>query len=164
MSRELRTRLIQFKIVNRVYWTPSRLYRVTLTESSECWKCRDTDGTLVHMLWGCPKVQEYWTAIHGRLERVTGLQIPFSPSLFILGDPATLRNVAPPLAEWIQTAIMSGRRLLVKEWKAPSAPAPAIWDASMGQLAAYERLSYRLLDRMDDYDLKWGYMHVSGLI
>ena len=165
MSRELRTRLIQFKIVNRVYWTPSRLFRVGLTEGPECWKCQDSDGTLIHMLWACPKIQDYWTAIHERLERVAGLRIPFSPSLFILGDPATLKNVAPPLAEWIQTAIMSGRRLLAKEWKAPSAPAPALWEASMGQLAAYERLSYRLLDRMDDYDAKWGYyhMHESGL-
>lgn len=27
MSRELRTRLIQFKILNRIYWTPVKLHR-----------------------------------------------------------------------------------------------------------------------------------------
>ena len=36
LSRELRTRLIQFKIINRIYWTPSRLFRVGLSESPKC--------------------------------------------------------------------------------------------------------------------------------
>ena len=118
------------------------------------------------MLWGCPKIQDYWSVIHGRLERITGLKIPFSPRLFILGDPSMLKNVSPHLAEWIQTAIMSGRRLLVKDWKAPGAPAPSLWDSSLGQLAAYERLSYRLLNRVDDYDSKWAHynMYTSGLV
>ena len=114
MSRELRTRQIQFKIVNRVYWTPSRLFRVGLTESPECWRCQSRDGTLVHMLWSCPKVQEYWNDIHDRLQKITGLVIPFNPLLFILGDPATLEDIAPFLAEWIQTALMLGRRLLIR--------------------------------------------------
>ena len=161
MSRELRTRLIQFKIVNRIYWTPSRLFRVGLSDSPKCWRCQDGDGTLVHMLWSCPKVQDYWKDINNRMQTITGLDIPFNPSLFILGDPATLREVAPNLAEWIQTAIMLGRRLLVKDWKSASTPSPSYWFSSLGQLAALERLSYRLLDKMDKYDLKWTHYHLN---
>ena len=135
-------------------------------EGPECWKCQEQDGTLVHMLWGCPKIQDFWSVIHGRLERITGLKIPFSPRLFILGDPSMLKKVSPHLADWIQTVIMSGRRLLVKDWKAPCAPAPSLWDSSLGQLSAYERLSYRLLNRVDDYESKWAYynMYTSGLV
>lgn len=36
MSQELKTRLVQFKTLNRVYWTPSRLYRVKLVQTPEC--------------------------------------------------------------------------------------------------------------------------------
>ena len=166
MSRELRTRLIQFKIINRVYWTPARLFRLGLVDGPECWKCQERDGTLVHMLWGCSKIQDFWSSIHGRLERITGLKIQFSPRLFILGDPSVLKKVSPHLAEWIQTAIMSGRRLIVKDWKASHAPTLSLWDSSLGQIAAYERLSYRLLNRTDDYDSKWAYynMYTSGLV
>ena len=108
MSRELRTRLIQFKIINRIYWTPSRLFRVGLSESPKCWKCQDMDGSLVHMLWGCPNVQSYWSSIKDKLKGIIGFDIPFCPRLFILGDPSILSNVSPPIAEWIQTALMLG--------------------------------------------------------
>ena len=112
------------------------------------------------MLWSCPKVQDYWRVIHNNIQRITGLDdIPFNASLFILGDPATLREVAPYLAEWIQTAIMLGRKLLVKDWKSSTTPATSYWFSSLGQLAALERLSYRLMDRMDKYDLKWTHYH-----
>lgn len=55
MSRELRTRLIQFKIINRVYWTPSRLNKVGLLDSLECCRCHDKDSTQTHKLWSCPR-------------------------------------------------------------------------------------------------------------
>ena len=47
MSRELRTRLVQFKILNRVYWTPSKLYKVTLKQDPDCWRCQNGEGTLI---------------------------------------------------------------------------------------------------------------------
>lgn len=57
MLRELETRLIQFKTLHRVYWTPPRLHRAGLRDDAGCWRCTVNNGTLVHMLWGCPKVQ-----------------------------------------------------------------------------------------------------------
>lgn len=112
MSRELRTRLIQFKIINRVYWMPSRLHKVVLVDSSECWGCHDKEGTLVHMLWSCPKIQEFWSAIHVIVEEMFGLVIPFSPGLFNSVDPSALRDLTPPLADWIQTVLMLWLKLL----------------------------------------------------
>uniref|UniRef100_A0A672FIY2 Uncharacterized protein n=1 Tax=Salarias fasciatus TaxID=181472 RepID=A0A672FIY2_SALFA len=39
-SRELRTRLGQFKILQKMYWTPHRLHRAGLSGSPACWKCQ----------------------------------------------------------------------------------------------------------------------------
>uniref|UniRef100_A0A669CJS1 Reverse transcriptase zinc-binding domain-containing protein n=1 Tax=Oreochromis niloticus TaxID=8128 RepID=A0A669CJS1_ORENI len=115
MSRELRSRLVQFKILNRVYWTPSRLHRVGLATDDACWKCQQGSGTLLHLLWGCSKVQDYWTHIHTVVEKVVGQRVPFMNSLYVLGDPSALSHLPTPLAHWVQTAIMLGRKLLVKE-------------------------------------------------
>lgn len=46
MSRDLRVRLIPFKIEHRIYRTPSRLYRLGLKD----WKCGGAEATLVHVL------------------------------------------------------------------------------------------------------------------
>uniref|UniRef100_A0AAZ1XSB8 Reverse transcriptase zinc-binding domain-containing protein n=1 Tax=Oreochromis aureus TaxID=47969 RepID=A0AAZ1XSB8_OREAU len=103
MSRELRSRLVQFKILNRVYWTPSRLHRVGLATDDACWKCQQGSGTLLHLLWGCSKVQDYWTHIHTVVEKVVGQRVPFMNSLYVLGDPSALSHLPTPLAHWVQT-------------------------------------------------------------
>lgn len=50
MSRELRTRPVQFMILNRVHYTlystHSKLY--TLKQDPDCWRCQNGEGTLIH--------------------------------------------------------------------------------------------------------------------
>lgn len=43
-------RLILFKIVYGFYWTPSRLFRLALLLTSDCWQCKSEEGDLVHVL------------------------------------------------------------------------------------------------------------------
>lgn len=50
MSRNLAVRLIQFKILNCFYWTLSKLFRLGLKDSAECWRCEREDGDLMHAL------------------------------------------------------------------------------------------------------------------
>ena len=166
MSRELRTRLIQFKILNRVYWTPSRLFKVKLRDCSTCWKCQEEEGTLMHMLWDCPLIRDYWGGIRDHIEHVLGYEIPFSPRLYILGDPSVLDDLTPYDAEWAQTALMLGRKLIMCEWRAPAAPSVNVWFTQLGQVAALERLSFRLLNRVDNYWLKWDKWeaHIGGTL
>ena len=157
MARDFWTRPIQFKIIHRMYWTPSKLYRLKLTAYPGCWKGSD-DGTLNHMLWHCPKVQDFnsWSSIHECIQKVVGLEVPFCIRLYLLWDPSTLKDgIASVHTEWVQTAIMIGRKLLVQQWK--SAPAPSItdWYNGLTTVAAYERVSFTLLERVDWHYFKW---------
>lgn len=156
MSRELRTRLVQFKIVNRVYWTPTRLYKAKLKDDPSCWRCGETYGTLIHLVWSCPKAQDFWAGIHENIKLVVGQDIPFLPSLYVLGDPSSLTNIPKALASWVHTAIMLGRKIIVKEWKSDSLPLSSFWFTQLSTVAAYEELSYKLLNRLDLYHSKWG--------
>ena len=155
MSRELKTRLIQFKILNRVYWTPSKLHRVGLRDNAGCWRCDDGVGTLVHMLWDCPAVQGFWREVQDYIHTILTEEIPFAPTLYVLGDPAALEELSHYDAEWVQTALMLGRKLIVMKWKDPNAPTAAEWYIQLGKLAALERLSFRLLNRVEVYMQKW---------
>lgn len=67
LSRDARVRLIQFKIINHFYWTPSRLYRLGLKATSNCWRCKSGEGHLVYVLWSCDKVQQFWTWIYDNI-------------------------------------------------------------------------------------------------
>ena len=86
LSRELRVRLIQFKILHRLYWTPSRLFRLGLKDSATCWNCGVGGGTMIHVMWSCPKINQYWMKIHGYIVRVLKRHFVLCPKLYILGD------------------------------------------------------------------------------
>ena len=127
-----------------------------LREDPACWRCNETAGTLTHMLWSCPKAQSWWTAIYENLKLAVGQDFPFTPSLFILGESTSLKGFSEPEARWILTAIMLGRKLLVREWKARDLPWPSCWSTQLSVVAAYEEMTYRLQNRLDAYYAKWG--------
>lgn len=106
LSRELRTRLIQFKLLHRIYWSPQRLYRANIIQAPECWRCLSRVGTLTHMIWNCPKIQNFWTGVYEFIKSVIHVQqdIPFLPRLFILGDPSILKH--------FPSKLLNGCRLL----------------------------------------------------
>ncbi|KAL2085077.1 hypothetical protein ACEWY4_018397 [Coilia grayii] len=155
MARDLRTRLVQFKIINKMYWTPAKLFRVKLVNSPMCWKCTN-DGTLTHMLWECPKVQQFWISIHECIEGVVGVEVPFCIRLYVLGDPSVLKDILPSVeAEWVHTAIMLGKKLIVQQWKSTHAPSIRDWYNALSTVAAYEQISFTQLDRLNWYHCKW---------
>ena len=54
--REARGKFIQYKILNRYYYTPTRLNSMGLIQSRSCWKCKSECGTYIHALWECRMV------------------------------------------------------------------------------------------------------------
>ena len=98
------------------------------------------------MMWSCPVVQTFWTAINENIKIIFKLDIPFCLNLFAFGDPLTLKHFPVSQADWVQTFLMLGRKLIVTEWKATSLPSVRIWFSQLGIVAAHERLSSRLTD------------------
>lgn len=144
MSKELRTRLVQFKFLNRVCWT--KLYRVQLKEDPDCWRCQNGAGTLIHMLWSWQKIQDCWWEIHSNITKIIGCDMPFFQRLYILRDPSLLDDLPPHDAEWVQVALMLGSKLIFSVSKASSPPPVNLWHIHLARLAALEGLSHRLIN------------------
>lgn len=153
-SREIRTGLIQFKILNRAYWTPTKLHKAGLKADPACLRCKLAPGTLMHLLWSCPKDQRCWTAIHGYIKLIMGHDIPFQPNLYVLGHRAPLSEIPEPHTKWIHTAIMLGRKLLIREWKSEDLLPSGLWFISLSTVVAYEELSYRMTQHLDAYFIR----------
>ena len=58
-----RSKLTQFKIINRLYWTPVRMNRAGLSHSNLCWRCQTEQGDMVHMFLSCPNLTIYWQRV-----------------------------------------------------------------------------------------------------
>lgn len=42
--KDIKSKCMHYKVINRCYWTPVRLKKLGLIHSSECWKCKSPVG------------------------------------------------------------------------------------------------------------------------
>nr|XP_014345684.1 PREDICTED: uncharacterized protein LOC106704038 [Latimeria chalumnae] len=61
--RDAHLKLMQYKIVNNLYWTPSRMYTLKLRQTPTCWRCQGEIGDIAHMIYFCNKLNRFWDRI-----------------------------------------------------------------------------------------------------
>lgn len=109
-TRDARSKFIHYKIVHRYYHTPSKMFKMGLLLNNNCWKCGSDTGTYLHVSWECPLVFPFWTEVITTLEKWTGLSVPKSPELCLLGDKSlmppgfTKKMLGPVIAGFILAA------------------------------------------------------------
>lgn len=61
------------KILARWYYTPYIVATFSDTGSSLCWRGCGQVGTLAHMVWACPNLRGFWSAVFKLIARITGV-------------------------------------------------------------------------------------------
>ena len=61
-----------------------------------------------------------------------------------------------PLANWVQTSIMIGKQIIMRKWKDAVGPLFQEWVPELSKVAAFEKISYSLLNEVEKYNEKWG--------
>lgn len=54
--------------------------------SSLCLRCGLVEGTFLHSIWQCSKVQEFWQGIWNALSTIHGVTLPMDPEICLLGN------------------------------------------------------------------------------
>lgn len=54
-----KTQEMNFKLLTRWYLTPSRLHKCFPSSSDRCWRCGEEEGSLLHISWSCPRLQNF---------------------------------------------------------------------------------------------------------
>ena len=62
-TSSMRYRSIQYKIITRTHVTQNLLYRIGISESGYCVRCREVKENIEHKFWHCPIVQTFWKTI-----------------------------------------------------------------------------------------------------
>ena len=76
-----RFRLVQLKILHRVYYTPTRLAKMGKSNTGKCNRGCGKTGTFYHIIWDCPKIRTYWTDIQQLVATLLGMGDVFSPKV-----------------------------------------------------------------------------------
>lgn len=155
-SREAQSQLICYKILNRSYWTPSKLARLKLRNSDLCWRCNGRVGTLVHMLYECDKTKDMWNAIIEFLNKVLGTHFIKNPALCLLGLLPDNIQMSKHQKLWCRLAMTTGCRITLRHWKSPTQSTFKEWIQVLSSMASYERVTYRVAGREALFNEVWG--------
>lgn len=116
LSKCVRYKIIQYKILCRAYVTPVRLAKISVNTPDLCWHNCGSRGSLIHLLWDCPAVKSLWLEVHALLTELLDVDLPLSPIVCILGNKPD--NVTCPMSIHLWAlACLSVKRLILLNWK-----------------------------------------------
>ncbi len=135
--REIQSELINYKIFNRCYWTPSRMARLKLRDDGLCWRFNTDIGTMVHMLYECDKVKELWEKIVQFVNNIFSLTLHKNPALCMLGILPEDACLSWQQRQWCRLAMVSGCRVILRHWKSVTPSSFDEWLELMSNIASY---------------------------
>ena len=154
--RDIKTKFIHYKIIHKYYWTPVRLKRLGLIQSNECWKCKSSMGTFLHLMWDCPLVSPFWARVIGTMEEWLEQPLPSSPRLFLLGDKTVLTaGLSKAQLGLALAGSLNAAKVILRKWKITSAPCYKDWIELMTSTASYELMLAKVGDSVSKFSAMW---------
>ena len=126
-------RLMQFNIFHRVYYTPLRLHKMNGDISAMCPRCKVVEGDLLHMLWSCPHLDNFWRFIISTVSEIIETEIPQDPRLWILGD-VSLININSNKEYFLTLTATAAKKVILVNWKSDKSPSQRHW---LNELSSY---------------------------
>uniref|UniRef100_A0A3P9I561 Reverse transcriptase domain-containing protein n=1 Tax=Oryzias latipes TaxID=8090 RepID=A0A3P9I561_ORYLA len=142
--REARGKFIQYKILNRYYYTPSRLHVIGISENDLCWKCHKERGTFIHAIWECPLISRLWSKVLECIQGWIACELPKSARLCLLGDRKEVPLLSKTTFRVLNTGLVTCARLILKLWKEPQIPTLKMWKEKMIENSACEKMLGRV--------------------
>ncbi|OCT87291.1 hypothetical protein XELAEV_18020989mg [Xenopus laevis] len=125
-------RILQLYLIHRAYYTRSRLHKINPDIPDTCVRCNAAEGMLIHTIWSCPVLNEYWAKIQKRITTILGFELPLDPKWYILE-----------------------RRLIAQQWKSQLPPLYADWEKSVQSMCNVEQLIARRNNNSDQCMKIW---------
>lgn len=131
-----------YKVATSWYYTPVWVHKWDKHKSYLCWRGCGATGTLIHLLWHCPKLVRYWTDVLSDINSAFQIPLPHLPEHIILGLPLSKHFPLKSLrGRQIALALLAARQVLLAKWGSTTIPDPMDWIYRLWQTLAMERLS-----------------------
>lgn len=105
-------KLIQMKVLHRVFVTPHRIYKRRPSLSSSCWRCSHPTGTFFYIFW------KFLTII-----MVIQVCLTQMPRIWLLG---LVEDIAPTVDK--RLLLFHARKSIAIHWKVASPPPLCFWN------------------------------------
>ena len=162
----VRLRLVQYNFLHQLYITPQKINRFNSNLSAHCFRCNQEIGTFLHSTWSCSKVQPFWNNLRAVLEQITHIQLPHSPTLFLLSDieGSELKSKLNKYQiEFLKIALAVAKKTIAVSWKLDSPLSIERWKSEIVSCIPLEKITYNLRNKYDTFRRIWSpYLHLIG--
>lgn len=148
VSPRLSDRLSQIYIIHRAYLTPIRVARYKQNYSTTCQMCGKETGTFFHLIWTCPKIQEYWKQIVTFLHDDMGSPLNLDPKQCILG-------IFPEVLNKFTQTFLQETLFSAKKWMRPKPPNMVEWKREVNATLQYKKFLYSHRGCPNKYNRIW---------
>ena len=75
----------QYRILHRILATQKSLYKMQISDSSNCLLCKNNQETIIHLFFQCPKSIHLWNQLENVIQEKASFHIKFNPEDVLLG-------------------------------------------------------------------------------
>ena len=150
--REVKLKWFQMKICYRVLVTNSILKNMGITESNLCNFCRQERDTIMHYMWECTMIQQFWKdftkTFHDSCTNSSRLKL--TPGVILFGVDDNIKT-----DEGFDFILIHTKFFIHKCRINKTRPQIESWKREMNQLFTLDRYTNKLEMSLDKFQKKW---------
>ena len=139
-----------------MYITPEKINKFNPEIPDNCYRCAGDKGTLLHCLWTCPKVNEFWREVRGEIQKIISMRVELDPKLFLLGIYPEGHRMERCDIVFFNLCLLQARRTIALSWKSSGKPSIAVWFREMTLCLPLEKIYYLIKDKLEMFEKIWG--------
>lgn len=143
-SRSINIQMAAYKVYYRWHLTPHKLHKIYSSVSDLCWKECGCQGTYVHCLWSCPRLQPFWEQVLHYVFIITEIKVPNSPATLFL-NIWEADKPSPLTLDLIVLLLSAATSLIMLHWKTTRIPSIKEWFGRIWDLFLQDKVSVVLL-------------------
>lgn len=148
-------REFRWKIITRYFRTPHIIAKWNQTGSDKCWRqCGQHIGNHTHIMWSCPKLEDYWKEVFDALKEIFHREIPKDPMVVLLGiipEGVTGRNNVYLLQILLAAAI----KCITFRWLKIEPPSYNDWILKVYEIYEMEKITYAVRLQKEKFLKRW---------
>ena len=141
-----RFRLIQFKVIHRLHYSKTKLHKIFDSVSPMCDRCGGAEGSLSHLFWYCPVLDNFWSDIFNWFSKQYRVSIQPDCNLAIFGSSEGTTTLPSHCKQVLKTGMVAAKKLILLNWKSPSSPCFKRW---LNEMVCVSRMEQIRLSRGD---------------
>ncbi len=158
---------MQFEMIYRLQITPMKRNKFYPMLSKYCNKCKISEGTYFHCIFGCPLVKNFWSKCAKKLLSFLRRNWLWNQCYAFLGYNQQHWTLAPLHLNCLGCYFLVQGAGVLLQWISDIVPTISFWIQSTMKLIPLESISFWLKDQPFKFFHIWdpflGYMGVDGL-